>query len=148
VIARSHANSQFPTDTYNHDGFFSVFSSTMNTDAGHREKVRIHSSNCLDEGLSPGASSPGAKYRINRKKSSIYRLLLYILFFIFFKSESILENIRFFKVSRGSTTFLIKKNIFSIGKSVIMRIYLRGSDDKYIINIILSFYSSARRIYK
>jgi hypothetical protein len=44
--------------------------------------------------------------------------------------------------------FLIKKNIFSIGKSIIMRIYLGGSDDKYIINIILLFHSPARRICK
>jgi hypothetical protein len=29
-----------------------------------------------------------------------------------------------------------------------MRIYLRGSDDKYIINIILSFHNPIRRIYK
>jgi hypothetical protein len=60
VIARSHANDQLPTDTYNHNGFLSASSSTMNTDAGHREKIRIHSPNCLDEGQSPGASSPGA----------------------------------------------------------------------------------------
>jgi hypothetical protein len=88
------------------------------------------------------------KYRINRKKSSTYRFLLYILFLIFFRSKSISGNIKFFKISENSTAFLIKKKIFLIKKSAIVRIYLRGNDDKYIINIILSFYSSARRIYK
>jgi hypothetical protein len=83
-----------------------------------------------------------------RKKSLIYRFFLYILFLIFFKSKSISENIKFFKISGDSTAFLAKKNVFSIGKSVIMRIYLRGSDDKYIINIILLFYTPARRICK
>jgi hypothetical protein len=38
--------------------------------------------------------------------------------------------------------------MFLIKKSAIIRIYLRGSDDKYIINIILLFYSSVRRICK
>jgi hypothetical protein len=38
--------------------------------------------------------------------------------------------------------------VFLIGKPAIVRIYLRGSDDKYIIDIILSFYSPARRICK
>jgi hypothetical protein len=91
---------------------------------------------------------PIFKYRINRKKSSTYRFLLYILFLIFFRSESISRNIRFFNISGGSTAFLIKKNVFLIGKPAIIRIYLRENDDKYMINIISSFHNPARRICK
>jgi hypothetical protein len=82
------------------------------------------------------------------RKIQYIDFFLYIPFLIFFKSESISENIRFFKISGNSTAFLAKKNVFLIRKPAIVRIYLRESDNKYIINIILSFYSSARRICK
>jgi hypothetical protein len=60
VVAPLHESGELPTNTHSHDGFLLASSSTMSTDAGRHENVRIHGPNCLDEGQSPGASSPWA----------------------------------------------------------------------------------------